>query len=295
MLRKLYLVTVIALFLACIGCKAPADTVEKTAAFAPSAVTPGATETRETEIVVYYVIQGANPHLVREVHLAPDSGNPLMTAVNEVLRGVPTTTGAQAVFPKSLACLACRSSDGTAEITLTKDLFLSDAEHDVLALAVIGLVNTLTEHESIDSVHLKVDDVPEVDVDIWLTSLGFQGQPLRRDTAMVLEPPIWVEEPAPNQAVACPVSVKGSAIVPDGIVELRLTTEAGEILAETIVETASDNHGRVPFETEIIYTHPASGRGFLEVFRTDPRYGQEKDKVVIPVDLRGSGVSTSGP
>lgn len=296
MLRKLCFLMVLSLLLGGMGCRTSGEPVRGTTGLTPDPVTQiEEHKTKAVEVVVYYVINNDEPYLVREVHLAPDSGNPVLTAINELLYGVPTTARTQAVFPKSLSCLGCRWAEGTAEITLTKDLILSDADHDVLALAVTGLLNTLTEHDDIEKVNLKVDDVPQVDVDIWLTSLGFQGQPLTRDITKVLEPSIWVEQPAPNQDVASPVSVKGSAIVSGGVVELRLTSEAGEVLAESMVETPGEETERRPFETDIIYTYPASGRGFLEVFQTDPVYGHEKDKVIIPVDLRASGLNAEGP
>ncbi len=296
MFRKLCFLMVLGLLLGCIGCRTSGEPVRETTGFTPDPIAQIEEDgTKAVEVVVYYVVNDDEPYLVREVHLASSSGNPVMTAVNELLHGVPTTSRTQAVFPKSLSCLDCRWAEGTAEITLTKDLVLSDADHDVLALAVTGLVNTLTEHDDIEKVNLKVDDVPRVDVDIWLTRLGFKGQPLTRDITKVLEPSIWVEQPAPNQAVACPVSVKGSAIVSGGVVELRLTTEAGEVLAESIVETPGEETERRSFETDIVYTYPASGRGFLEVFQTDPVYGHEKDKVIVPVELRASGVNAGGP
>ncbi|MDA8097858.1 MAG: GerMN domain-containing protein [Clostridia bacterium] len=252
-------------------------------------------EIPETDVAVYYLRSDGRPHLVREVHSIRVSDDVFLAAVRELTDGVPTTPGTQVGFPHEISCLGVQVDGHRADVRFSKDLVMAGSNDETLTLAVIALVNTLTEFKTIEQVCLRANGVGQVDLELWLTALGFQGQPLKRDLSMVLEPAIWVEHPEPNGIVTNPVLVRGSALVDGGVVEVRLASEAGEILAETFTETSKKRPERGNFDTEIVFTSPGGGRGFLEVFHTELTSGEERDKVIIPVVFENNGKFTAGP
>lgn len=289
-LHLMLLIAVIVLGLAACG-----GTDVQTATRIPNPETRSQDELPETAVAVYYLKSDGKPHLVREIHSVRASNDLYLAAIRELTDGVPTTPGAQVGLPRGITCLGVKVDGPRADVRFSKELILAEPKNEALTLAVVALVNTLTEFEGIEEVTLKADHVEQVDLDLWLTALGFQAQPLKRNLSAVLEPAIWVTSPQPNETVANPVHVTGSALVDDGVVELRLTSEAGEVLAETYAEATKAKPERGFFEAEIVFSPPGGGRGFLDVFHTELASGEERDKVIIPIVFESNGKFTAGP
>ena len=97
---------------------------------------------------------------------------------------------------------------------------------------------------------------------------------------------IRVTNPTPNMSVTSPLLVQGEARVFENTVSLRLTDEAGRILAETFTTADAPDIGLFgPFEISLSFSKPAAATGLLEVFEQSAKDGSEINKVSIPVSF----------
>jgi len=118
----------------------------------------------------------------------------------------------------------------------------------------------------------------------WWGHVGLYGQPFSRDLSTVYEPVIWVTSPAPDQKVASPVEVAGSARVFEATVNMRLVDDSGIIIAEGFTTASEGAPGRGDFKHSLSYSVASPGKGAIEVFWTSPKDGEILDKVSVPVN-----------
>ena len=239
------------------------------------------------DVAVYYVKYTDNDmYLVREVHTVKETSRILETAVEELIRGKPQTKGAFTILPPDTEVLEISVTDKLATVNFSKEVLNANVGSGGEALGIQSIVNTLTEFETIDRVAFEVEGTLDERAKDWWGHVGLEQQPFTRDLSRVWEPPIWVNEPVPNQIVSSPLTVRGSARVFEATVNLRLRTDDGKILGELFTTATEGAPGRGEFEATIEYASPSGAKGTLEIFSISPKDGSEKDKVQIPLHFK---------
>jgi hypothetical protein len=93
-----------------------------------------------------------------------------------------------------------------------------------------------------------------------------------------------VTVPQPGQMLEDRLKIKGEARVFESSFAYRLTDDSGKILAEGHGMTNAPDIGQYgPFEVDVTYSTPSTGKGIVEVFEYSARDGSEINKVTIPV------------
>ncbi len=270
----LFLIAALLLF---IGCEAP-----KGEPVPP----PGKDEPALMDIAVYY-IKSTNTdfYLVREVHTITETSRIFEAAVEELVQGNPQTDGAFRILPPETQVKEIRVAENLATVNFSEEVLNANTGSAGEALGIQSIVNTLTEFEEIDRVAFEVEETPDERVKDWWGHVGLEQQPFARDLSSVREPAIWLYEPAPNQEVSSPLTVRGSARVFEATVNLRLLSDNGNILEETFTTATEGAPGRGEFEAVLKNTPPASTKGTLEVFWSNPKDGSETDKVRVSLQF----------
>jgi len=234
-------------------------------------------------VAVYYLkVSEQDEYLVREVHHIPYATDSIRAAAQEAVSGQPLTKGAELVFPSGTKILGVKVENGLATVNFSREVLKANQGSEGEALAIQSMVNTLTEFPEIRAVSFQVEGRLDNRTKDWWGHVGLYDQPFQRNLAKVYEPRIWVTHPAENQVVGFPLLVKGSAMVFEGTVNIRLLDETGKKLAEGIA-TATEGMGRGDFEYRLTYQPPSPGQGKLEVLWFSPKDGSELDKVTVPV------------
>lgn len=243
---------------------------------------PGGTQ--KAEVAVYYVKYGANDaYLVREVHTVETGKDPMVAAVEELIRGVPQTTGAFTVLPPNTEVRGIKVENDVATVDFSREVLKANVGAQGEALGIQSVVNTLTEFPGINKVAFTVEGEIDETVKGWWGHVGLYDQPFTRNLSVVWEPAIWVTLPKPDQLVSSPVLVKGTARVFEATVNIRVTDKDGRNIAETFTTATAGAPERGEFETEISFPTPKTKEGYIEVFWYSPKDGSETDKVRVPI------------
>jgi len=100
-------------------------------------------------------------------------------------------------------------------------------------------------------------------------------------------PQIIVDAPSGNQDVASPLRVSGKAIAFESVINIRITDDDGNILAETFASTDAREAGEFgAFEVDVPFLKNQATRGALEVFEKAARDGSEINKVTVPITFK---------
>jgi len=234
-------------------------------------------------LAVYYEkVTAGDAYLVREVHEVPYTKEVARAALEELIRGRPSTPGAFRVLPSSTRVRGISIHDGLATVDFSREVLQARVGSAGELLGIQSIVDTLTEWPAIRKVSFLVDGRLDQRARDWWGHAGLYGQPFTRDLAKVYEPAIWVSEPAPGRKVRSPLAIRGSARVFEGVVNARLEDAAGTVLAAGHTVAAADASGRGDFAMSLPFTAPA-GAGRLTVFAVSPKDGTEINKVVIPI------------
>lgn len=235
-------------------------------------------------LAVYYVkITDNDAYLVREVHELPQSGHPMQAALEQLIKGTPQTPGASRVLPAATRVLGISLHDGLATVDFSKEVLNANVGSAGEALGIQSIVNTLTEFPGVNRVAFRVEGKLDERARDWWGHVGLYNQPFKRDLNVVREPVIWVTEPAPGSRVQSPLTVRGTAMVFEATVSLRLLTSDGKKLVQSYVNATAGAPARGDFEAVLSFTPPASGSGYLEVYWNSPKDGAELDTVRVPV------------
>ncbi|HAP93681.1 MAG TPA: spore gernimation protein [Desulfotomaculum sp.] len=234
-------------------------------------------------LAVYYLkASEQDEYLVREVRHIPYTTDSVRAAAQEVISGQPLTKGAERVFPPSTKILGVKVENGLATVNFSREVLKANQGSAGEALAIQSMVNTLTEFPEVRAVSFQVEGKLDNRTKDWWGHVGLYDQPFQRNLAKVYEPRIWVTHPTENQVAGVPLLVKGSAMVFEGTVNIRLLDKTGEKLAEGTT-TATEGMGRGEFEYRLTFKPPSPGQGKLEVFWASPEDGRILDKVTVPV------------
>ncbi|RJQ27019.1 MAG: spore gernimation protein [Peptococcaceae bacterium] len=239
---------------------------------------------QKLNVAVYYVKMSAgDSYLVREVHEIPYTREVARAALVELIDGAPKTPGAFKVLPPATAIRGVSIRNGLAVVDFSREVLQANVGAMGEILGIQSIVNTLSEFPAVQKVSFLVDGKLDPETRDWWGHVGLYRQPFTRDLSRVYEPKIWVTKPVPGEKINDPVEIKGSAMVFEGTVNVRLKDEEGKVLA-TGFATASEGMGRGDFELNLPFAVPPAGKGSLEVFWASPKDGSELDKVVIPVN-----------
>lgn len=236
-------------------------------------------------LVVYYPkMTETDTYLVREVHTVPQPQDPKLAAVEELIKGQPTTSGAYRVLPQDTKVLGIKVDKSVATVDFSREVLHANVGSSGEAMGIQSIVNTLTEFPDVKKVSFSVEGSVNARTKEWWGHVGLYEQPFKRDDlASVQEPAIWVTSPQSGTKVSSPLNVTGSAMVFEATVSLRLVTGDGRKLVEAHTNASAGAPGRGDFSTNLSFTLPGSGDGFLEVFWNSPKDGSELDKVRVPI------------
>ena len=248
----------------------------------PNPPSPPASEQPLSLAVYYLKVSEQDEYLVREVRHIPYTTDSIKAAAQEAVSGQPLTKGAELVFPSGTKILGVKVENGLATVNFSREVLKANQGSEGEALAIQSMVNTLTEFPEVRAVSFQVEGKLDERTKDWWGHVGLYDQPFQRNLAKVYEPRIWVTHPTENQVAGVPLLVKGSAMVFEGTVNIRLLDKTGEKLAEGTT-TATEGMGRGEFEYRLTFKPPSPGQGELEVFWASPEDGRILDKVTIPV------------
>lgn len=238
------------------------------------------------DVVVYYLKSSPTDfYLVREVHKLDKSSDLALTALNELVKGTPLSSGAYRVLPADTKVLGIKIDQGLATVDFSPEVLRANVGASGEALGITSIVNTLTELPNIQKVSFTVDGSVDKGLD-WWGHVGLYEQPFSRDLSNVWEPAIWVTAPAAGQVVASPLKITGSARVFEATVSYRMKDANGNILATGFTTATEGAPGRGDFQGEMVFAPRSAGKGQLEVFWASPKDGSDQDVVVIPVEWK---------
>jgi len=235
-------------------------------------------------LAVYYLkITDKDAYLVREVHQVPYTQEVAKAALEELVKGNPTTIGATRVLPPETKIKGIAVKDGIASVDFSSEVLKANVGAAGEALGIQSIVNTLTEFPEIKQVSFLVEGKLDERAKDWWGHIGLYDQPFKRDVSTVYEPVIWVTSPEPGQKIASPLQISGSARVFEAAVNARILDNAGKELARGYATASEGAPGRGDFVFTLPFTPTTAGSGKVEVFWASPKDGKELDMVVIPV------------
>lgn len=238
-----------------------------------------------SNLALYYVkITEKDAYLVREVHQVPYTREVAKAALEELIKGSPSTSGATRVLPPETKIKGISVKDGNATIDFSSEVLKANVGAAGEALGIQSIVNTLTEFPEIKQVSFLVDGKLDERTKDWWGHVGLYNQPFMRDISSVFEPVIWVTSPKPGQTITSPLQIKGNARVFEGAVDARIIDDAGQELARGYATASEGAPGRGDFEFSLSFTPSVASSGKVEVFWASPKDGQELDKVSVPVN-----------
>ena len=100
-------------------------------------------------------------------------------------------------------------------------------------------------------------------------------------------PAILVESPLPEQTVARPLRVTGTANTFEATFEYELVDSAGKIVAKHFVTATSGSGTRGTFDVTVPYPAGHAGLGKLVVYESSAKDGSRVHVVEIPLRLTG--------
>ena len=240
---------------------------------------------QKLSLTVYYVKLTQNDtYLVREVHQASPAQDAPKAALEELINTNPLMPGAARVLPQDTKINSINIKDSLAIVDFSRDVLRANVGASGEAMGIQSIVNTLTEFPEIKKVSFTVDGKVDEQTMDWWGHVGLYGQPFSRDLSTVYEPVIWVTSPAPDQKVASPVEVTGSARVFEAAVNIRLVDDSGIIIAEGFTTATEGAPGRGDFKHSLAFSAASPGKGEVEVYWTSPKDGGILDKVSVPVN-----------
>ncbi|CFX43417.1 GerMN domain [Syntrophomonas zehnderi OL-4] len=281
-LRKyVLLVLVLALFVSVSGCKNIGDNKgnDKPAPEPPA--------TPKTEIAVYYVkMTDTDTFLVREVHKIDKTADMPKAAVEELIKGQPSTPDAYRVLPPETKVLGVNvNQEGLATVNFSSAVLNANVGASGEEMGIFSIVNTLTEFPNIKQVSFMVDGQTDKAMN-WWGHVGLSEQPFSRNLSAVHEPAIWVTSPTPGQTVSNPVEIKGTARVFEATISYRIVDDQGKELAEGFTTASAGAPDRGEFSTKAGFQTSGPGKGKIEVFWQSMKDGSVQDKVTVPVEWK---------
>ena len=289
-MKRSFTRTFAALFLSFIICAGFAGCATSNKKVTPGVPSNGQKEKRpETMQVALYFLKdtGTDLILVREEHTVLKTAQVAKAALEELINSQPSTENAFKVIPKSTKVLGISINEGLATVDFSREVLDANVGSSGEAFGIQSIVNTLTEFPTINTVAFKVEGKLDERAKDWWGHVGLYEQPFKRDLSYVREPAIWVTTPRPENEVSSPLTVRGSAMVSEAVVSMRIVTKDGQIIAQANTMAAGGAPLRGDFNTGISFEAPAAAReGYLEVYWASPQDGRDLDLVRISIKFK---------
>jgi hypothetical protein len=232
-----------------------------TGATAPGATTTATRPQEGTPLRVYLVRDGRIGASTRFAMATPAVGR---AALTELLAGLTP--------PERDAGLTTEIPAGTKleRLTIENGHATAQLSNDLTPLGQAQVVFTLTQFPSVEDA-------------VVVTPSG-KTKPLDRVKLEGLSPIILVEQPAPGQTVASPLTVTGTANTFEATLQLELTDADGHVLTRTFLTATSGSGTRGTFSGKLSFTPPAAGTGLvLRAYENSAENGERIHVVKIPL------------
>jgi germination protein M len=238
----------------------------------------------QTTVAVYYLkYTDTDAYLVREEHSIRTAGDVKQAAVEELVKGSPTTKGAGRVLPAETKVNSVKVVNGLATVDFNEAVLKASVGSDGEGLGIASIVNTLTEFPGVDKVSFTVNGQLTERVKDWWGHVGLSEQPFKRNLDDVWEPSIWLTSPRSGATIASPVTISGSARVFEAAVSLRIVDKNNKVLAKGSTMASEGAPGRGDFKTSLAFQAGGAGEGYVEAFWESPKDGSEQGLVRLLV------------
>ncbi|WP_337062545.1 Gmad2 immunoglobulin-like domain-containing protein [Kineococcus sp. G2] len=220
---------------------------------------------------------GLEVALYREFHDVPSAGDPVSTALREMLRA-PRDPDYFVPWPEGTEVLSVERMQDLVTVDLSAEAATAPegAGEDLAQAALQQVVHTVTAADpSVAGVQLLIDGsrVP----DLW--GLGAHaGEALARAQASEVLGPVWVLEPAQGAEVTSPVTLGGEASVFEATVGWEVLDASGAVVADGFTTAAEGAPGRGAWSVQVPLE---PGEHTVRAFSTSARDGS-----VIAVDSK---------
>ncbi|WP_432494316.1 Gmad2 immunoglobulin-like domain-containing protein [Kineococcus auxinigenes] len=240
----------------------PATTTDPAAATSTSTGEPSATSsgtasstTGTITVPAYYAGRtgmdgGLEVALYREFHDVPSVGDPVSTAVREMLQP-PQDPDYSVPWPEGTEVLGVERTGDLVTVDLSAEAATAPpgAGEDLAQAALQQVVHTVTAADpSVAGVQLLIDGsrVP----DLW--GLGAHaGEALARASASEVLGPVWVLEPVQGAEATSPVTLGGEATVFEATVGWDVTDASGTVVAEGFATASEGAPGRGAWSAQV--------------------------------------------
>jgi hypothetical protein len=239
-------------------------------------ITPG---TPGTMTVSLYFIR--NQHVATVHRVVPKTGAPATAAIRALLagssgreRGIGLTT----LVPSGTGLRSIKIASGVATIDLTH-AFAAGGGTLSMTGRLAQVVYTLTQFATVQGVKFRLDGAP-------VSAFGSEGidvaAPQTRKDYEDVTPAIFVESPAPFDAVSSPLVIRGTADVFEGTFRAQVIDGNGAVVAGRSVQATSGTGERGTFKASIPFaaTTPTLT---LRVYEVSMANGAQINVVVIPL------------
>ncbi|MBS3957258.1 MAG: GerMN domain-containing protein [Clostridiales bacterium] len=260
----------------------------------PPAPVPGpATESPASQVpepaakstsVLVYLVDGEKLTVARrEISATPGVA---AAAMDELLTGVAereSELGFATEIPEGTVLLGLQIEEGVATVDLSGE-FQSGGGSTSMLLRVAQVVYTLTQFDTVDTVSFMIDGVPA-------EAIGGEGVMVdppvgREDFTDNVLPLIFVESPAPWDAVEPPLRVTGVSNTFEATLLLELVDSGGRIIFEGMATATAGSGTWGTFDVVIDYEAELEGSGSLIVFEESAEDGSRINLKEIPIDLK---------
>ncbi len=264
----------------------PAPSPSATASPGASALpSPSPTAASETSTVYVYLMRGGylgTAH--RQVAATQALGR---AAMSELLSG-PTALESQAgldsQIPPGTKLLGLSVSGHVATVNLSSEFGNSGSASSALA-RLAQVTFTLTHLPGVSRVQFQFQG----QVLTRLLSAPVRlDEPVQRSDFEGVLPPIFVEAPAPGDAVGTSLRVEGTADVFEAQFRIELRDSRGNLVLSEPVMATSGSGQRGSFDATFTYLTKYPGIGQLTAFDLSAKDGSRIDAVSIPVVLTAS-------
>jgi germination protein M len=257
---------------------------------APSAGTselpsPLPTASSETSTVFVYLMRGS--YLGTAHHRVPATKAIARAAMSELLKG-PTALESQAglssQIPSGTKLLGLSISGHLATVNLSSEFSGSLGQSSALA-RLAQVTFTLTHLPGVSRVQFQFQG------QVWPNLLGAPvplDRPVQRSDFETVLPAIFIESPAPGDALGTSLRLEGTAEVFEAQFQIELRDSGGNLLLHEPVMATVGTGQRGNFDATFAYQTLLPGPGQLTAFDLSAKDGSRIDTVSIPVLLTPS-------
>jgi germination protein M len=246
---------------------------------------PSPTTSSETSTVFVYLMRGS--YLGTAHHRVPATRAIARAAMSELLKGptaLESQSGLSSQIPSGTKLLGLSVSGHVATADLSSEFGSSLGQSSALP-RLAQVTFTLTHLPGVSRVQFQFQG------QVWPNLPGAPvplDRPVQRSDFESVLPAIFVESPAPGDALGTSLRVEGSADVFEAQFQIELRDSGGSlVLSEPVMATAGTGQ-RGNFDATFAYQTHLPGPGQLTAFDLSAKDGSRIDSVSIPVVLTAS-------